>query len=499
MRLATLSRRAALEKLASGTVLAALSGIRSRALCAADTANSSVATIPKFTGKQITRAHDSYELWRQSMVWHAWKPSRYPDLIVQARDEDDIAAAVNYAAQNDIKIAVRSGGHNPLAPAIRDGGMCLDLSGLTDVQVDAERQRASIQTGVRSRQLINELAPHGMSFPTPHCASVGMGGFLLGGGLGWNHPYREGVATLNIEGAELITAHGKRIRATPTENAELLWAVRGGGPGLFAVVTRMHLKVYPAPNAILASTYVIPLAHLETVTTALAAISTAAASKLEILCVLIHDPTAAPDVAAEQSKICFLTGFAFGDSAAESAAMLAPISASAIATVAEVKHENQPYTFERLYPDFFGTDKPGGYLGRYAAESAFTDQPGEILLAMADHFRWAPSPICHVIASYGLNLRQREDACFSGAARHYVGCFSIWDDAKDDERGFAWLDQAVPIMAPFATGHYVNEVEVRNRPDRIRSCYSDAAWNRLRALRAKYDPQQVFHTYLGQA
>ena len=492
------SRRAILKKLASGTVLGALGGIQSRSLFAAQGQSTPPATIANFAGNVIRRSDDSYELWRQSMVWHSWKPTRYPDMIVQARSDDDIVAAVKYAAGNGVKVAVRSGGHNPLAPSVRDGGMCLDLSGLTDVQIDTGKQIASIQTGVRSIQLINKLAPHGFSFPTPHCASVGMGGFLLGGGLGWNHPYRDGVATLNIEGAELVTADGRRLTATREENPELLWAVRGGGPGLFAVVTRMHLKVYPAPKTILASTYVVPLDNLETVTTALDTISASADPRLEMLCVLVHDPTAAADTPPEQSKMCFLTAFAFGDTAEESAAMLTPFGASAIPGVAVTKHENQPYTFDRLYPDFFGTDKPGGYLGRYAAESAFTDQPGEILLAMADHFRQAPSPICHVIASYGLNLKQRDDACFSGTSRHYVGCFSIWDDAKDDERGFAWLDQAVPIMDPFAEGHYVNEVEVRNRPDRIRLCYSEDAWARLQALRAKYDPNGVFHTYLGQ-
>lgn len=492
------SRRAILKKLASGTVVGVLGAIQSRSLFAAQVDSQPPAAIPNFTGNVISRSDDRYELWRQSMVWHSWKPTRYPDMITQAASEDDVVAAVMHAAQNGMKIAVRSGGHNPLAPSVRDGGMCLDLSGLTDIQVDAGKQTASIQTGVRSIQLTNALAPHGLSFPSPHCASVGMGGFLLGGGLGWNHPYCEGVATLNIQAAELVIANGQHVRASIDENPELLWAVRGGGPGLFAVVTRMHLKVYPAPKAILASSYVVPLERLETVTTVLEQISAATDPRLEILCVLIHDPAAPPDAPPEQSKICFLTAFAFGDTAEESRAILAPLARSEIPAAAETKQENQAYTFDRLYPDFFGTNTPGGYLGRYAADSAFTDQPGEILHAMVDHFRKAPSPICHVLASYGLNLKQRDDACFSGATRHYVGCFSIWDDAKDDEAGFAWLDQAIPLMDPFAKGHYVNEVEVRVRPERIRLCYSDDAWARLQALRQKYDPQGVFHTYLGQ-
>jgi len=489
------SRRVALKKLASASVIGAVSTMRSRSMLANQLGE---ADIPGVRGKVILRQDHDYESWRQSMIWHTWKPQRYPDMIVRASSEEDVIAVVRYAAQNGLKLAVRSGGHNPLGPSLRDGGVCLDLSGLAGIEVDSSRQLASIQTGVRSVQLIANLAAYGLCFPTPHCATVGMGGFLLGGGLGWNHPYRSGVATFNIEAAELVTADGKRLMASADENPELFWAVRGGGPGLFAVVTRLYLKVYPAPKSILASSYIFPLERLDIVTRELDRISADADQRVEILAVLIHDPTASPDVPAEQSKICFVTAFAFGDSVEEARALLAPVAKSGMPAAAVAKDEHQLFTFDRLYPEFFGLDKPGGYRGRYACDSAFTNVPGEILLSLADHFRRAPSPICHVIASYGLNLKHHEDACFSATTKHYVGCFSIWDEERDDARCFKWLDEAIPVMDRFARGHYVNEVEVRLHPERIRYCYSDEAWERLQALRRKYDPNGVFHTYLGQ-
>ncbi len=87
--------------------------------------------------------------------------------------------------------------------------------------------------------------------------------------------------------------------------------------------------------------------------------------------------------------------------------MLAPLAQSPIASEAVVKEEDQPFTLMELFPKFFSTATPGGYMGRYAAESAITDEPGKILHDMSDHFRTARSPICHVIASYGLNLQLR--------------------------------------------------------------------------------------------
>jgi FAD/FMN-containing dehydrogenase len=263
------------------------------------------------------------------------------------------------------------------------------------------------------------------------------------------------------------------------------------------VVTRFHLKLYPAPKAILASSYILPLDGLDTVTATLERITESAEPRLEILAVLMHNPEAPPAAPAERSKICFLTAFAFGDTADDARSMLAPLAQSAIAEQAVTKDENQRFTFDRLYPQYFGTDTPGGYLGRYAAESVITDEPGKVLHGLADHLRRATSPINHVIASYGLNLKARDDACFSSIAKHYVGCFAIWDEEQDDESNFQWLDQAIPFMDPFAKGHYVNEVEARRHPERIRACYSKAAWKRLQELRKKYDPQGVFHTYLG--
>lgn len=491
------SRRMALKQLVSLGALGALGQLRAPDLLAANPAAPPAGPIPGVGGRIVRRQDASYEAFRQSLVWHRSKPTRYPDLIVQARSEDEAASVIRYAGQNRLKIAVRSGGHNPTGASLRDGGICLDLSGLTGIEVDRERQIASVQTGARAVQLVARLAEHDLTFPTAHCATVGMGGFLLGGGIGWNHGYRGGMATLNIAAADLVLASGERVKATPEQNADLLWAVRGGGPGLFAAVTRFHLQAYPLPKAIRVSSYILPLEKLETMTSTLDRLARTADPKLEILALLMHNPEAPPDAPPEQSKICFLTAFAFGYSAEESRAMLAPLAQSPIAREALVREEEQPFTLMELFPKFFSTSTPGGYMGRYAAESAITDEPGRILHALADHFRTARSPVCHVIASYGLNLRAREDACYSSIARHYVGCFAIWDDEKEDETYYRWLEKATTFMDPWAKGHYVNEVEGQRHPERIRLCYSEASWNRLGELRRRYDPQGVFHSYLG--
>ncbi len=487
------SRRQALQQLASLGALGALGLLRSGQAPAA-----AAGAIPGFGGTVTRREDAGYEGLRQSLVWHRSKPARYPDLIAQVRSEDEIAAVLRHAAANRLKVAVRSGGHNPTGPSLRDGGICLDLSALAGIEVDRARQLARVQPGVRAIQLVARLAQDDLTFPTAHCASVGMGGFLLGGGIGWNHGYRGGMATFNIEAADLVLADGRRVTASAEANPDLLWAVRGGGPGLFAAVTRFHLKAYPLPKAIRVSSYILPFAKLATMTTTLDALAPTADPKLELLALLMHDPAAPPGTPPEQAKICFLTAFAFGDSDAQAHAMLAPLAQSALAREATVKEENQVFTLFELFPKFFSTSTPGGYMGRYAAESAITDEPSRILHALADHFRHAHSPICHVIASYNMNLRAHADACFPSTARNYVGCFAIWDDAHADEDNFRWLERATTFMDPWAKGHYINEVEPRRNPERIRQCFPPATWERLQALRRQYDPQGVFHSWLGQ-
>ena len=146
----TLSRRLVLKQLASISVLGALGPLRSLPLAAAEVDRSLTKSIPRIRGKIIRRQDQNYELWRQSMVWHQSKPNRYPDMIIQAQSEQDVITAVKYAAENKLKVAIRSGGHNSNGPSLRDGGALIDVSSMSDIQINESTQIASIQPGVRS-------------------------------------------------------------------------------------------------------------------------------------------------------------------------------------------------------------------------------------------------------------------------------------------------------------------------------------------------------------
>jgi hypothetical protein len=221
-------------------------------------------------------------------------------------------------------------------------------------------------------------------------------------------------------------------------------------------------------------------------------------SRVELLAVLTEHPEAPPEVPPEESKICFFTAFAYEDSVAEARALLEPFARSDLAAKSAVKDEFVEFSMEELYDKYFSLRDPAGRQGRYKVDNVLTNDGSGVLHALADHFRNnAPTKDCHILASYNMNIEHQEDSCFSWVADCYVGCYVIWDKEEEDGVNYDWLSKTLPLMDPFAIGHYPNEVEPRHT-DRYRKCYSDEDWRRLEQLRNKYDPSGLFHHYLTQ-
>ena len=497
MKHSDLSRRKILKQFASMSVLGAVSSLRTPYVYAAE--NKSANGIRNFQGNFVRKQDNNYESMRQSMHWHHSKPKRYPDLIVQANDERDVIAAVQHAVSNGLKISVHSSGHNAMGSSLRNGGMLLDVGNMANLEIDESKRLASIQPGVRSIQLMAAAREKGLSFPTPHCPTVCLSGFTMGGGQGWNWGSSEGMACFSIAAADIVCADGKLRHASPEQNPDLYWAVRGGGPGFFGVVTRLWLKLYPLPKAIHASNYIIPLDSIDETAAIADKLVAMKDERVEFIHLLAHNPVAPADTAPEDAKISFITAFAFGDSAEESIDLLAPISASKLGELSLHKEENQSFSYEGLFNKYFSLQAPAGMMARYKVDNVMTDEPAKVLHDLADHFRKAPSAHAHVLTAMGLNLKQHDDACFSSIASTYVGCYAIWDEEKDDEVNYDWLGKCIPLMEPYNKGHYVNEVEPRFNANRLRECFSREAWARLEQLRAKYDPNSVFHHYLREA
>jgi FAD/FMN-containing dehydrogenase len=448
-------------------------------------------------GRIFNRADDNYYIWWASLTWYVFKPKRFPDTIVRAESEPDVIETINYARENGLKIAVRSTGHNPAKSVVREGGVLLDTGLLRDVEVDAANRTAWIQPGIRAEELLSLTMQHGLVFPAAHTGIVGLGGYLLGGGLGWNMP-EYGIACRSVLAAEIIMANGEKVLASADQNRDLHWAIRGVGPGFFGAVTRYQLKLYPIHKALKVNFYVIPIEKINETIAEFRKIGELCDKRLEILVKVGHfHPASKPY--AERELVCTVGFFAFGDSEGDSAELLSPVENSRIADLSIIKRESTPISYDDLYrPPETDHSSPS----RTAVENIWTEDPGQCLLLLTEKMiaEPTPSPRSFLLSGWSLNTTFRdESSCVRTDARHYVSWYMIADKEEDIDPNYKWMDESVEIMRPFSRGHYINEIDPVRYPHHVQECFSADDWERLETLRNKYDPDGVFHTYVGTA
>lgn len=442
------------------------------------------------SGTVVYRGDPDYERARCAPGWNAVKPERYPDLIVQVASEDDVIAAVNFARTQQMKLAVRGGGHSWCAAALQEGGILLDLSNLNAVEIDAEARVATVQPVVTNRYLARKLAEHNLAFPVGHCPCVPLSGFILNGGFGWNAG-EWGYSCFSLLSLDVVTADGNLVTASETENTELLWAARGAGPGFFGVATRYRLRLYPLPKAITTSTLMYPLEKLpEAVKWATETMNTLPRN-VEFTLFLASAP---PSIADRCEKVCVLSATAFADSDAEAAEALSAFATCPLADcVMKDLHASTP--FQVLFDN---ADRSWPKGKRYAVDTMWSASPPlDVLTIIQDYFTAAPSADSLVFSSILPSPPSLPDAAFSMVAPVYVACYSIWEEAGQDEANTTWLRTLMAALEPLAVGCYVGESDIAANPSQVVNSFAGPNWERLQALREKYDPNGVFHSYMG--
>lgn len=483
--------------LMGGAALAATAGVLSRAAPAVASIAGDGLPPLSLDGRVVTIDDPAYEEWRTGVVWQDRKPGRRPAIIVRPRTAQAVSDAIGYARKNDLKVAVKSSGHHVWANFLRDGGMLIDMWDFRRVTLDADGETAWIEPAVWSREVMVELARHGRAFPAAHCGSVGMGGFLLGGGVGLNWENWGGLSCYSVLGAEVVTADGRLRLVDDRGEPDLAWALRGAGNGFPGIVTRYKVRTYKAPAVLKASTYIFPI--LRTAEALAWVEALAAAGKLrktETLTILGHSPAAGPDTPPERSKVCVVRLNVFADSAVEADAILGAVAADPGAAGAAMKIEREDWTFDQ---SFIGTLDPRGPLnyGHFSVDNIWTDRPREALTALAKTFVRAPSPACHVVISRIDAKMASANAAARVAGHYYVGIYGVGATAAEGDLSQQWLRGASAAIQPFASGRYINEIDPESDPAKIRGCYAAADWDRIAAVRRSYDPDRLFHDYFG--
>ena len=236
-------------------------------------------------GRVLAPDDPNYDQARQ--IWNAMIDRR-PAVIVQPADAADVGPAIQFARANALEISVRGAGHNIAGNAVCNGGMMIDFSNMRNVRVDAGKKRATVGPGATLADLDNATQQHGLATPVGINSTTGIAGLTLGGGFGWL-TRKHGMTIDNLISAEVVTAGGKGLRASEKDNAELFWALRGGG-GNFGVVTEFEFALHPVGPEILAGLIVFPFAQAKQVLTRHRQFASAAPEDLSVWAVLRQAP-----------------------------------------------------------------------------------------------------------------------------------------------------------------------------------------------------------------
>ena len=435
-------------------------------------------------GQVFRRGGPGYAEARDDAVWNARKPARFPDVIVVAASEADAARAVRYAHAEGMRVALRSGGHSWCGGHLHDGGLLLDLSRLREITVDPDAMTASVQAGVVGSEAHQALVAHGLFFPVGHGPDVGLAGFLLGGGYGWNSR-AVGPACLSIEAVDAITAEGEIVHCSPEHGSEILWAARGGGHGQFVAITRFHLRLYPAPGAIARSTFVYPLEAAGEVVRLMMAAGPALPASVELVAMATVPPAGGLDGAGMT-----MSGTAFAGSPEEAAGLLAPLDLAAGA-IPSAWHQTAVPTDMAALAAEVERETPRGL--RYVADNIWTraaaDEIAPRFQAIADAM---PNPASQVFWYFWGEDQVPQQSAWSVQAPWYLAVYGIGDEPGQDDRHREWVRESIASVAHLSAGTQFADADLAQRFDQPLSAGS---LGRMEELRARYDPDGVFYGY----
>ena len=382
------------------------------------------------------RSDPEYSRFRDSSVWNGIVPDRFPDAIARPARREEVAPLVRQALSEGRRLAIRSGGHNWRGAFLRDGGLLIDFAGLQRVEVDTERGIAAVEPGASHKVLADALVPHALGFPIGHCPTVGLGGYLLAGGYGWN-PRIWGPACWSVAAIDAITMDGEERMIDQESEPDLFWAARGGGGGFPAIATRFHLRLQSLPQiASVRSDY--PLARLADLLAWSASLE-GMPGGTEISLIAHRPGDGTKEVATVQAS-----GFAESGAAAVT---LARDAAEAAPGVDELLDR-------REMPDVKLNDLEGEGAWtegrRYAVDMCWVDgsydQVGSICAAAIES---APSRSSRIVLAWGFAPSPAPDVAQTANGTLTVNLYAIWDDPAEDEENENWIRETMAALDPW--------------------------------------------------
>jgi FAD/FMN-containing dehydrogenase len=413
----------------------------------------SEALVMGLQGKVVLPGNPDYEAART--VWNG-AADRHPSFIVRRANVGDVIAAVTFAREQGMPISVRSGGHSPAGYGTNDGGMVIDLSLMKSITIDPERRIARLEPGLTWNEVANTLQPHGLALSSGDTGTVGVGGLLLGGGIGWM-VRKYGLALDRMRAVELVTAEGEFLRASADEHAELFWGLRGGG-GNFGIATAFEVDLHPG-GIVLGGAVFYEITEAEAILREYARYAAAAPDELTTMALLMAAPPAPFIPPAKQGMpvvailLCYTGDLTQGEQVVAPLRKMGTVVADVIAPM--------PYPVMFTFAEEAGGVSPetmmqvrilGGAMSRVPIDAtAFAHRDKQVMISVFDT-QWQP-----------------------GNGEHLARAEQMWQ-----------------ALFPYAEGVYVNFL-MDEGEQRVHQAYPPATYARLAALKQCYDPTNLFH------
>ena len=430
-------------------------------------------------GDVVTPDHPEYDQARA--VWNGMV-DRYPALIARCH------AVADFARANAVTVSVRGGGHSVVGYSTCDDGLVIDLSPMKGIKVDPEAKTAQAQAGLTWGEFDAATQEHGLAVTGGRFSTTGISGLALNSGSGWLDR-KCGLTGDNLLEAEVVTADGRVIKASPTENEDLFWGLRGGG-GNFGIVTSLEYRLHPVGPQVIAGGVVHDFADAPEVLRFFADFAATAPDELSMIASTFRAPPGfpvAPELHGELVTVlavCYAGDLAMGERALRPLRAFGRPLADLVAPM--------PYTALQSRSD---AAYPSGQRNYW--KSHFVGEIADDAIAkVVEHAPRMTSPLSSFYFQRlggAIGRAGADTAAFSHREAAFdFTILTVWEDPAEDGEHIAWARGLFGAMAPHANGVYVNNLGTEGA-ERVRAAYVPATYERLVALKDAYDPDNVFH------